>query len=66
MREKGEISIMAKAFANTLAILLAMLGNFASAPTCSSLILILGDADIKISQTSLYEEARKSNCVNFA
>ena len=34
--EKGEISIMAKAFANTLAILLGMLGNFANVLTCSS------------------------------
>ena len=25
----------------------------------------IGDAHIEISQTSLYEEARKSNCVNF-
>ena len=33
---EGEISIMAKAFANTLAILLGMFGNFANVLTCSS------------------------------
>ena len=33
---EGEILIMAKAFANTLAILLGMFGNFADVLTCSS------------------------------
>ena len=33
---EGKISIMAKAFANTLAILLGMFGNFVNVPTCSS------------------------------
>ena len=36
MREKGKISIMAKVFANTLAIYLACLEYFANVPTCSS------------------------------
>ena len=57
---------MAKAFAKTLVIYTWHVWKFCKCTDLWQLVLILGGANIEISQTSLYEEARKSNCVDFA